>query len=72
MCQYKSRFFIKKRLKSRNKYINSKKVKKKHGKCRALMLPFESTNYLFENCGALRALCKPYFLRSFALGSRVR
>ena len=29
-------------------------------------------DYLLLNWGALRALCKPYFLRSFALGSRVR
>lgn len=31
-----------------------------------------SASYLLENWGALRALCKPYFLRSLALGSRVR
>ena len=29
-------------------------------------------NYLFENCGALRAALRPYFLRSFIRGSRVR
>ena len=29
-------------------------------------------NYLFENCGARRAALRPYFLRSFILGSRVR
>ena len=29
-------------------------------------------NYLFENCGALRAALRPYFLRSFILGSLVR
>lgn len=29
-------------------------------------------NYLFENWGARRAALRPYFLRSFILGSRVR
>ena len=29
-------------------------------------------NYLFENCGARRAALRPYFLRSFIRGSRVR
>ena len=29
-------------------------------------------NYLFENCGARRADLRPYFLRSFILGSRVK
>ena len=29
-------------------------------------------NYLFENCGALRAALRPYFLRSFIRGSRVK
>src|SRR5687768_10998603 len=28
-------------------------------------------NYRFEYCGRLRALCRPYFLRSTARGSRV-
>jgi hypothetical protein len=31
-----------------------------------------SLDYLFENCGARRAALRPYFLRSFILGSRVR
>ena len=30
------------------------------------------TAYLFENCGALRAALRPYFLRSFIRGSRVK
>ena len=29
-------------------------------------------DYLFENCGALRAALRPYFLRSFIRGSRVK
>ena len=29
-------------------------------------------NYLFENCGARRAALRPYFLRSFIRGSRVK
>ena len=29
-------------------------------------------NYLLENCGARRAALRPYFLRSFILGSRVK
>ena len=29
-------------------------------------------NYLLLNCGALRAALRPYFLRSFILGSLVR
>lgn len=29
-------------------------------------------NYLLLNCGALRAALRPYFLRSFIRGSRVR
>ena len=33
---------------------------------------FRLSFYLLLNCGALRALCKPYFLRSFARGSRVK
>ena len=41
--------------------------------CPSLFLfVFRLTFYLLLNCGALRALCKPYFLRSFARGSRVK
>ena len=32
----------------------------------------EKENYLFENCGALRAFLRPYLRLSFALGSRLR
>ncbi len=33
---------------------------------------FREGNYLLENWGARRAALRPYFLRSFILGSRVR
>src|SRR5262249_8593680 len=34
--------------------------------------PHGARSYLFENCGALRALCRPAFLRSTMRASRVR
>ena len=37
-----------------------------------LYTAIRSNPYLFENCGARRAPLRPYFLRSFIRGSRVR
>ena len=34
--------------------------------------PSADNPYLFENCGARRAALRPYFLRSFIRGSRVK
>ena len=37
-----------------------------------IFLEFADKSYLFENCGARRADLRPYFLRSFIRGSRVK